>query len=619
MIPNGYSFLLIATAMRTSLSKISSSRTGKVVKWTIVIIAFTIVVITLWLNIGLAPTIRKTLEARVSEATQGKYELKIKRVGINFLTSSISFRSVSLQPTALVARLPATDSAAKNQMSLNIESVQFRRVAWRDYLSDQKIQLKGVYINEPEIIITHEKKSGKKEPDTEKNAFSELLSNLKNELRIGEIIVDKGKIVHTVTAPKGNSRQSADHIRIAIRDIRLDSVTRQSQEPLVLLLNKLEASLENYRYVGADTIYELKVKRLDLRPDRTVNVQSVQLQPRLSDREFVRRSKVQKDRFILRIPQVTFQGFDLEQAFHNSLVARSIHVQNPNLNIYRDKRAPERKDNRPLMPQEAIRNVNFRVQIDSTIISGASVTYSEQVPDAPTPGKITFNKSNIRVTNLTNNPNRMTHRTPMVIKANTMLMNGGLLDLTVRMNLLSKQFDAVYFGYLEQMQVTAFNLISLPNENIRLLDGTVNKVTFASSIRRGVATGTVEALYEGLKIEIIDPGKRRKSEVLTLLGNMVVRANNTNEGRKPARVAPILYRREATDSFIGFLWQSLRTGLLASVTPVNIDKVKQLRQNVVQKKNERKWKQSQNRKMKAEKDSLSADKDSVQLTRPSKK
>nr|MCU0355713.1 hypothetical protein [Cytophagales bacterium] len=316
--------------------------------------------------------------------------------------------------------------------------------------------------------------------------------------------------------------------------------------------------------------------------DRRLEIQSVQFGPRVSDQAFVRLSKTQKDLFRLQVPQITCRDVDVRQALQSALVMRSIQVTNPVLKVYRDKRVPPRKKS-PLMPHEVMRDIPFRVQIDSAIVSGASITYSEQMPKVSVPGKISFDKSRIEVTNLTNDPRRMTNRTPLVVKASTMLMNEGRMNLTLATNLLARRFDLAYHGYLEKMPIAAFNQISLPNENIRVADGWVNRVSFSTTVRHGVARGWVKPLYEDLRIEVFDPERQKKQGMLTLLSNIALRTSNVEAEQSPARTVPIFYRRQPDDSFVAFLWQSVRTGLLAAVTPVNVDKVRAIRQKVKRK------------------------------------
>ncbi|MDJ1492824.1 hypothetical protein QNI19_07760 [Cytophagaceae bacterium DM2B3-1] len=603
--------------MKTSLVRFSSSRTGKVLKWVGGIIAVVIVGIFIWLNVGLGPTIRKKLEAKVSEATKGKYQLKINWISINFITSNLVFHNVSLQPGKLASYTKGDSSKRNTNLGIEAKSVQLHDIKWRTYLAEKKIELKGIYINSPDITITQTKPDDIKQIDStdQKKSLEDLLNGLKNEIQIDEIIVKDGKLKHTVVAAKGKSTQSAEHIRIALHNIRLDSVTKQKRS--FPFLDKIEASLENYQFVGADNLYALKVGKVDLKDDHSLAIENMKLQPTVSDKEFVRRKKVQNDRFIITVPKIECKGVELRQALDKKLIAQSVRVNNPVVNIYRDKRMPPKPNHHPLMPNEAVRNINFQVQIDSTFISGASITYAEQVLNAPKPGKVMFEKSNVRITNLSNDPKRMTDRNPVKIHATTMLMQGGLLTLNVSMNLLSKQFNCAYRGHLDRMSATAFNLISFPNENIRLTDGLVNEVTFSSHIRRGIARGSVKALYRDLKIEVIDPEKHKTHQLLTLLGNIAIKADNTAKEEKPARLGTIFYQRERDDSFVTYLWQSLKSGLFSSITTVNINKVKEIRKKAkaLQKKGPRPT--VKEKKDSVDKDSI--DKDSSKKVAPEPK
>jgi len=575
--------------MRTTVSKLASSRVGKVLKWTALVVIALLTGITLWLNFGLAPTIRHTLETKVTSETAGKYELQIKRVGVNLLTSTVVFHHVQLQSAKGHPKNTKPDSLNNNtetnadQLSVTARSIRFRQLGWRSYLTDKKINLKGIYIESPDIIVTQDNRQPVPKQDQKQDQWNKLLDKLKNDLQIDEIVLSKGKVVHTTLHKKGEAQHSADNISIAFRDIRIDSLTKQQRDDPFPYVDKIEASLQHYRYLGADSVYELRINQLSLNADHSLRVQNLQFKPTLSDQALARLKQVQHDRFILKVPEISIQKFDVKKMLNKELIAQSIRIKNPMLNVYRDKRLPLRKDKRPLMPHEAMQKIPFRIQIDSTIVSGASISYTEQMPDAAKAGKVTFEKSSIQMTNLTNHPKRMNNRNPLVVNANTKLMNGALMTLTLTTNLLSPQLNCRYYGQLEQMQASDLNRISISSGNIRFKEGQVDLVTFSAQIIKGVATGTVKALYQNLKIEVIDPKQQKKHSMLTWLGNLVIKSRNEEQDKKSARVAAISYTRAPEDSFIYFLWQSLKTGLLASITSVDVEKVREEVQKVREK------------------------------------
>jgi hypothetical protein len=219
------------------------------------------------------------------------------------------------------------------------------------------------------------------------------------------------------------------------------------------------------------------------------------------------------------------------------------------------------------MPNEAVRQFPYYFRVDTLECQDATIRYAEQEAEADEPGHIVLGDTDLKLLNLTNDPEYMSAKTPAVAIANCRMMGQGTLELTLALNLLSEQFHCRYSGSLEQMQASHFNRFFTPTENIRIESGVVEKVVFAVNIRDGEATGNLKAIYHDLKLSVMHAEKKKKRKFLSFLGNLLIKSNNQSTDKSPAKIGQISYQRQDDDAFVRLLWRSVKTGLLTTLTP----------------------------------------------------
>ena len=429
--------------------------------------------------------------------------------------------------------------------------------------------------------------------------LADILSQYARQLSVDTLMLDGGRLRSVALSSKGKATQSVVGVHVMIHKIRFDSASLFSAKDPYAYIKGIRMRMVNFRSVTPGSLYAVEIRKMEVPDFGSLRLDSLTITPMASAQAFKQQKKYRHDQYALTIPVIRVSAWKTADILNNAFTARSIHFDKAVVSVYRDKRLPRKPasltPNPPLMPHELFRKIKFQLRIDTVAFHQASVSYSERDSGAVKAGKIVFEKTNITGTNLNNNPATMNRRRPFLVRANTLLMNQGLLKLDLAINLLDRDLRFAYEGELGAMEVETLNRIVLPITNVRFEGGHVRQVVFAANVSNGVARGYLEALYEDLKIGVMHSETKKERKLLSMLGNMLVKSGNANGKKRPARMGEIYYERAIDDTFLRLLWLSARTGLITSMTP---NKTLEIRQRVQDRQEANKARRESKRKSK---------------------
>jgi hypothetical protein len=123
------------------------------------------------------------------------------------------------------------------------------------------------------------------------------------------------------------------------------------------------------------------------------------------------------------------------------------------------------------------------------------------------------------------------------------------------------------------MPATAFNAVVEHLVNWKIARGQVEKVTFGAAVHDGVARGSLTPLYTGLSVDVTGHGSGGILGLHGIIGgaarglaSIVARSklngDNPDAPGKAPRIGPIRHTFTPSETLPGFLWVSVREGLL---------------------------------------------------------
>lgn len=327
--------------------------------------------------------------------------------------------------------------------------------------------------------------------------------------------------------------------------------------------------LTDLTHRSRDSLYATTVARLEGRAgDSVLAVRELVVEPTVSPAEFARRLRHRSDRYEVRAGAVLAEGVDFGSLRRGSVDVRAVTVDSLVVRVTTDKRLPPDPDRPgPVLPHEAARAAP-PFDVDTMRVRGGSITYVEWASDGSRPGHLTFDRLRIDARNVTNDPGAMTDSTPAVVDARAHLAGAGLLETTLRLRLLAPELELAYRGRLGSMDPRALNTILAPVEGIRVEAGRIDEIRFDAWVEGGVASGSLRASYRDLDVVGVDKRTDERGlgeRLASIVADVRIRSGNRpgSEGAVPS--APVTGRVGSDDTFFGFLWETLRGGILSTI------------------------------------------------------
>jgi hypothetical protein len=317
-------------------------------------------------------------------------------------------------------------------------------------------------------------------------------------------------------------------------------------------------------------------------PDSAFEIRGIAYAPAMSDSAFARAGPYGRSLLKTGIGRVAVRGFDVGAFVLGAGVrARRVQVDSLHIDLLSDKRRPD--DPRPSVhrtPQRWIADIDQSVSVDSVVIRGGEVVYREQRPRHAKPGVLTFARLQAVATNVRHVASRRRGRevagTPMTLRATAFLQDAGRFDTHFTVPLDAPSFDMTFGGTLGPMPATSLNRLMDGILAVRLEKGAVLGIDFDATVASGAAQGSIVPRYKDLSIAVTGHGSKgilgtggvvgeAARGVASLVGNLTeIRGDNPDAGATPRR-GPIDHTFSPDETLPGFLWVSLRGGLMAVV------------------------------------------------------
>jgi hypothetical protein len=307
--------------------------------------------------------------------------------------------------------------------------------------------------------------------------------------------------------------------------------------------------------------------------DSTLDAEDLRFAPSVPLAEFERGS-FRQDIVQVGVARARVQGMDFGAwALGEGVRARRITVDSLHVSITSDTRGPPRHSSHRT-PQRFVADLGQTVEVDSVVVHHGVVEYREQAADQAGPGVLTFGHIEATATPVRHVDGRTAIADSMILAVTAELLHAGRLDVRIAFPPDAPAFDMGYRGTLGPMPATAFNLIIEHLENWRISHGQVEGISFGAAVHNGVARGALTPLYTGLSVVVTGHGSHGILGARGIFGGLArglaslamnwtkLQGDNPDAPGKAPRGGPIHHVFTPSETLPGFLWRSLREGLL---------------------------------------------------------
>jgi hypothetical protein len=522
-----------------------------------------------------ADTVSTRLTDVLADATDSLYAAEVERVRFRLFPATLVAEGLTLKPRD--ARLRALEAAGRLPgywAEVHLPALRLHGVDAWTLLRRQALAFGTVDVEQPRVRLTARPAPADEDDDapsgaTPRRDVHAALARSLPALSMAQLSLDDGTLILAQHGPDAPPPDTLAGLAVILRDVRVDSAAARDTTRF-LFSDDVAVRLEGFTQYACDGTHAVHVGPVAASSRAgTVSIDAVRLAP--TSKSSGPAGACNRDRIDigargLHLRQLSFRRL-LERG---ELVAAMLRIDTLTVDVYSNKQLPPTgPPAQPVLPNEAFRNLGLALGVDTLYVAAGDIRYAELAPDGARPGRLHFASVKAQMRGVANRPGLLAHDGPAVIDVEALLAGQGLLRAEITYALLAPTLTMRYRGGLGRMDASGFNDILVDLEGIRLTSGRVEAVDFDVHVRNGLAAGHLVARYHDLSIDVMDKATRSENVLQQLeafvANSVVLRTQNPPEGEETPYVAQIEYQKQPTDPFFGFLWFSLRQGLLGTL------------------------------------------------------
>ncbi len=512
------------------------------------------------------------------------HHITTKEIKLFSQDSSLVVNGLSIMPQTSLIPYSLEKQEKQNQIDIKIPQLYLKGWDLASFLEKRALNLSKANLEMPQFNLQiHRPDTTKKLRDfTQKlraDSLHYFISPFLNTLKINDFKINNAQLTLTTHHLDRVNQFNLDSISIhaqrfdihPIKPVSIDESTQVLPPPFIFdptpyqFLNSenLTVSFKNYAFQLPDKIHTLKAKSVYLSvKDSLLEADKVDFVPSLDKIAFSRQQIYKKAWLYPQINKLALQKFDFYSLLHHEeLKMKKLVLDKVKFEIYRDRSLPDQPDHYPPMPQDLLKELPIYVKIDSVQIRNADFIYEEQLPDKPRPGRLTFEKTDISLSPLTNHQDSVkSYYFQPILSANTQVMGQGKLNLQARFFLSDPKNLHFLKGEIGEMDMTAFNEMLEYVFPVRITSGVIKHGSFDLKLNYKSARGRMLLRYNDLKVEVIN------RKFASFVANSFV-VNNHNPARRfaPLRIGEIKSRRNLSRSIFSYWGYSVLNGFKTSI------------------------------------------------------
>ena len=519
--------------------------------------------------------LKYSLSEIINKDPNSLYEYSFTKLNIHLMEGSVDLTGIKIRPSERAYdSLAAKNNGVRFLLHLNMEEIKLRGFEITEFLTTGVISVESLTISEPVFeyfFHPRKRKSNNTMP------LNSIFSNKFKEANLGELSINNAKI-KIIDQTRSGPAIIINNMDFQLTKAHIDSASLKRFSPF---------DYEDIKVVAAgisiDVSENFSIKSDSLRfrvKDESITIKNFQVNPKLGQKRFANKYKIQKQWFAITLDELVLNNIKIDSFVNQGLIdIGKIEIKSPNIGLYKDKSKPPPAFKRKLLPASAIKSIPWPLNIDTVIITQGFMTINETSARTGKDSHLTMNDLNATVYNLTNDSFNKNKNPILALDATTKVQGVALTSLNMQFNLNSKTDEFKVTGAIGQVNGNAFNEVLEPMMAVRVSGGIINSIQFSFTAMDTLSTGTLDANYKGIKLEVIETEstakKHHKKGLLSFAANTVVKSNN-RQGQVNYLQGVISAKRVQEKDVWPFIWHSIQSGLVSTLAPIkNSKEVKQ--------------------------------------------
>lgn len=436
---------------------------------------------------------------------------------------------------------------------INVEKLTISDIHYWDYIVNNQIHIDEISLENPKIAY-YKDRIKQSTDSVRKPVFRIYKPIIINDLKVNNttfVIYEKGAD-STKIYTKGLS--------LEIKDIRVDNKTITQRLPLDF--GSYEAKSDSV-FLKVSAYDNLTTEGFTIK-NRKAIFKNLRLKTKYSKTELSKIISKERDHYNLEVNELSIADIDFgfkQNVFFGK--SKKITLASPSLEIFRDKLVADDPTIKPLY-SKSLRELPFQLTVDSLKITDAKIKYQERVKAENMGGAINFEHLNAAITNVSNTY-QAPEKTEIKIQANFMKNTPIVIDWSFDVQNKSDQF--LFKGEVGPLVADKMNTFTEPNLKVRL-NGHTNKTYFTIDGNNDTSKTDMKISYSDFKVTVLQKNGTKKNKFLSAIANIFI-SKDSEKNNENYREGSAEATRDKTKSIFNFLWISVKSALIKSMTGKN--------------------------------------------------
>ncbi|MBC7903262.1 MAG: hypothetical protein H7Y27_07550, partial [Gemmatimonadaceae bacterium] len=322
--------------------------------------------------------VNQEVKKGIYENSNGLYKVTYDNLKIDEAAGFLYVTNLVITPdTALFRKMIKENKNPPLILRVTIPELKVTGVKTPKALLEKNIEGSKLEIKSPDILIYFAKRptDSVKRPDS-REMYEQILGNLKR-IKVDSVEITNSSLAFSDIRTETKTI-TGENINIHLRDILIDSTSFEDKTRFFFAKN-VDVDLEKGVLKNKTGTYQYLFDAVSFsNTQRTFTVKKVHIKPVLGEAAFVKKARLQTDRFDFIFNDVSFKNIDLDKLMDESFYADTLIVRDANVKIFRDLSYPRDKvDRRGGYPQQMLMKMDLPVAIKKLVFRSAFIEYKE--------------------------------------------------------------------------------------------------------------------------------------------------------------------------------------------------------------------------------------------------
>ncbi|MEY4629610.1 MAG: hypothetical protein RLZZ595_1936 [Bacteroidota bacterium] len=294
---------------------------------------------------------------------------------------------------------------------------------------------------------------------------------------------------------------------------------------------------------------------------KTVSIDSFSYTPKKDRESFMKMNTYQKDHMQFKTGKISIRNLDIERlATDSNLQLNYIIVENPILQVYKDKRLPLQPGYIKAMPVALLKKIKQRLHVDSLRLVNGKIYYEEFNDKTEMLAKLHLSDLQTLISNIDNYNTSATDS--LYIVSTSRFLDTANISLRFHESYADSISSFLYRVRIGRFGLPALNSVILPTANMKINRGWLDTMELKVMGNDYLAHGKMRMYYKDFRIQFLSNKELEKrtifTKVLSWLANGFLRSNNVE------KTGTVFTERTREKSFVNYWVKIVLSGAMTN-------------------------------------------------------